>query len=918
MLVIDVADPAIAARPGAALPAPAADEIAYVLYTSGTTGTPKGVAITHHNIAQLVIAATPLDTPQANLAVTQCHSYAFDFSVWEMWSALLHGGRLVVVSEDVTRSPNDFPRAAGDGERHRTDPDALGCCGIVNRRADRYGAGSWRRALHCRRGGPLGAGRVMVNAYGPTESTVCVSISTPLTAGSGVAPIGRPLPGTALFVLDRWLRQVPAGVVGELYVAGGQVALGVLARPGLTASRFVACPFAGAAAPGSRMYRTGDLACWGADGQLHYQGRSDDQVKIRGYRIEPAEITAALLRSPGVEHAVVIAREDRPGEKRLVGYIAGGADPEVVRAGLKDRLPHYMVPAAIVSLMQLPLTVNGKLDVAALPIPDYAAAGYQAPTTPVEEIVAGIFARVLGLERVGIDQSFFDLGGDSLLAMRVVAAINTALTADLSVRVLFDAPTVAQLAPHINTGSAPSIPLASVERSEKVPLSLAQQRMWTVIQAQGPSAVFNIPWVLRLGGPLNTQALGQALADLVRRHEPLRTVYPAVDGVPHQVVLTVDQVELCWDVIDATDWTPERLHEVVANQARHTFDVAAQIPLSARLYRLADDEHVLVLVLHHIAADGWSLGPLAADLGVAYSSRCAGQAPAWQPLPIQYIDYALWQRAYLGDPADPDSMIAAELRYWEKTLADMPAPLALSPVQAGAASPDNRGDTVAVQWPAALHRQVAHVAREHHATSFMVVQAGLTALLSQLAASNDIVVGIAVAGRRHPMLDDLVGIFVNTVLLRIELTDGSDLAHVLDQVRTRSLQAVDHQDMPYGLLVDRINAARSFPPGPLTQVMLAWQNNKPAELVLGDLDITSIPVHTQTARMNFLLSLTENFTDTGEAAGISGVVEYRTSVFTPAAVENIIERLEKLLAVATTDPWRPLPSIADLDQLPSR
>lgn len=909
--VIDVDAPAIAAGTGTPLPAPDADEIAYVLYTSGTTGTPKGVAITHRNIVQLVSSATPLSA-QAELTVTQCHSYAFDFSVWEIWSALLHGGRLLVVGEDVTRSPNDFHAllAAENVTVLTQTPSAVAALptdGLTGTTLVVGGEPCTAEVVD--RWAP---DRVMVNAYGPTESAVCVSISEPLTAGSGVAPIGRPLPWTALFVLDPWLRQVPTGVVGEIYVAGSQVGLGYWRRSGLTASRFVACPFGGTSAAGSRMYRTGDLACWGADGQLHYKGRSDEQVKIRGYRIEPAEIATALAQSPGVEHAAVIAREDRVGEKRLVGYITGAADPNVVRAGLKDRLPHYMVPAAIMTLRQLPVTVHGKLDVAALPIPDHTADRYQAPTTPVAEIVAGIYAGVLGLQRVGADQSFFDLGGDSLLAMRVVAAVNTALGADLSVRVLFDAPTVAELTPHINAGSAASLPLVAVERPEKVPLSLAQHRMWTIIQSQGPSAVFNIPWVYELHGPLNTEALRQALADVVSRHEPLRTVYPAVDGVPHQVVLPVEEAQVCWEVVDATAWTPDRLREVVAAQACHHFDIAAEMPLRTRLYRVADDQNVLVLVLHHIAVDGWSLAPLAADLSLAYRSRCAGQIPSWEPLPIQYIDFALWQRAYLGDPEDPDSMIAADLRYWEETLAGMPPPLELSP-QPGATSYDNRGDTVVVQWPAALHRQIMQVAREHRATSFMVVQAGLTALLGLLTGRNDIVMGIVVAGRGHPRLDDLVGIFVNIMLLRTEVTGDLDFAHLLAQVRTRGLEAFDHQDMPYGFLVERINAARSAPPGPLTQVVLAWQNNKPAELVLGELDITPVSVHTKTARMNFLLSLTEQFNDTGEPAGISGVVEYRTALFSPTVIETVIEQLERLLTLVTACPQRRLSSITELD-----
>ncbi|WP_036449911.1 non-ribosomal peptide synthetase [Mycobacterium marinum] len=912
LAVIDVDDPAVAARPSTGLPAPAADDVAYVLYTSGTTGVPKGVAITHHNIAQLVAAPTPLNA-QNSLAVTHCHSYAFDFSVWEIWSALLHGGRLVVVGEDVTRSPTDFHDLLLEQRVNALTqtPSAVAALSTDALEATTLVVGGEPcTAEVVDRWAP---GRVMVNAYGPTESTVCVSISAPLVAGSGTAPIGLPLPGTALFVLDPWLRQLPPGVVGELYVAGSQVGLGYWHRSGLTASRFVACPFGGTA--GSRMYRTGDLACWGADGQLHYKGRVDDQVKIRGYRIEPAEITTALMRSPSVNSAVVIVREDRPGDKRLVGYITGQADPEAVRAGLKDQLPHYMVPAAIMSLERLPLTVNGKLDVAALPIPDYTT-GYRAPTTPVEEIVAGIFARVLGLERVGADQSFFDLGGDSLLAMRVVAAVNTALAADLSVRVLFDAPSVAELVPHINKGSAASIPLAPVQRPERVPLSPAQHRMWSVVQLQGPSAVFNIPWVLQLRGILHTEALRQALVDVVCRHEPLRTVYPAVDGEPHQVVLAPEAVDLCWEVIDATTWTPGQLRDVVSTQARHSFDLASRLPLLVQLYRRADDQYLLVLVLHHIAADGWSLAPLAADLDVAYRSRCDGQAPGWEPLPIQYIDYALWQRAYLGDPADPDSMIAAELRYWQKTLADMPTHLELSPGQPDATSYDTRGDTLAVRWPAALHRQITELACAQHATSFMVVQAGFTALLSQLAASNDIVVAIAVAGRRHPSLDELVGVFVNTVLLRIAVAPDLDFAHLLDQVRTRSLQALDHQDMPYGVLVEQINAARSSPAGPLAQVMLAWQNNKPAELALGELDITEAPVHTGAARMNFLLSLTEQFTESGEPAGISGVVEYRTAMFTPTVIEAITDRLERLLTVVTANPRRQLSSLSDLDRLP--
>jgi glycopeptidolipid biosynthesis protein len=441
VVVIDVDDPRIQAYPCTALPTPHPNDIAYLIYTSGTTGVPKGVATTHHNVTQL-LEALDAYLPAAGVW-TQWHSYAFDASVWEIWGPLLHGGRLVVVPESVARSPEDFrallmaehvnvltqtPSAAG-----ALSPEGLESAALVV-------AAEPCPAELVDRWAP---GRVMINAYGPTETTIVVMLSAPLVAGSGAPPIGSPVPGAALFVLDGCLRPVPAGVVGELYVAGAGVSCGYWRRAGLTGSRFVACPFG---EPGARMYRTGDLVYWGADGQLRYVGRADEQVKIRGYRIELGEVQAALAGLAGVAQAVVIAREDRPGDKRLVGYVTGTADPAEIRTALAGRLPGYMVPAAVVVLAALPLTVNGKLDTRALPAPEYTEGdGYRAPTTPVEEILAGIYAEVLGVERVGVDDSFFDLGGDSLSAMRLVAAIETRLDTGLSVPTVFEAPSVRSL-----------------------------------------------------------------------------------------------------------------------------------------------------------------------------------------------------------------------------------------------------------------------------------------------------------------------------------------------------------------------------------------------------------------------------------------------------------------------------------------
>ena len=920
LLVIDLGDIealAIDSQPGAALPAPAPDDIAYVIYTSGTTGTPKGVAITHHNLTQQLESLRAGLPPRQVWA--QWFSYAFDGSVWEIWGALLGGGRLVVVPEKVAGSPDDFhalliaeqvsmliqtPSAVG-----MLSPEGLGSTALVV-------GGEACPAEVVDRWAP---GRVMVNAYGPTETTVYAATSAPLTAGSGVPPIGSPVPGAALFVLDGWLRTVPAGVVGELYVAGRGVGVGYLGRAPLTASRFVACPFGRAGQPGIRMYRTGDLVCWGADGQLRYVGRADEQVKIRGYRIELGEVQAALSGLAGVDQAVVIAREDRPGDKRLVGYVTGTLDPAQARAALGERLPAYMMPAAVVVLDALPLTVNGKLDVRALPATEFTAGEHRAPTTLTEEILTGIYARVLGVERVGVDDSFFDLGGDSLSVMRLIAAINITLDAGLAVRAVFEAPTVAGLAPQIGAEAGRLEPLVACQRPAVIPLSFAQTRLWFLDQLHGASAVYNIAVALRLCGRLDAEALGAALADVVGRHESLRTLFAAPEGIPQQLVVAAERADFGWDVVDARGWLDSRLAEALEAVGRRGFDLATEIPLRAGLFRIGDDEHVLVVVVHHIGADGWSITPLVGDLGVAYASRCAGQAPGWAPLPVQYADYTLWQRAQLGDFDDPDSRIAAQLGYWQDALAGLPERLALPTDRPYPPVADYRGASVSVDWPAQLQQQVARVAREHNATGFMVVQAALAVLLSKLSASSEVAVGFPIAGRRDPALDGLVGFFVNTLVLRVDLTGDPSFAELLAQVRWRSLAAYEHQDVPFEVLVERLNPTRSLTHHPLVQVMLAWQNvpgpdnNPAAGSALGDLQATPIPIETQTARMDLVFSLAERCTEAGAPAGIRGVVEFRTDVFDAASIEILIERWQRVLEAMTADPMRRLSSVDLLD-----
>ncbi|MGK2870419.1 MAG: amino acid adenylation domain-containing protein, partial [Mycobacterium sp.] len=668
-------------------------------------------------------------------------------------------------------------------------------------------------------------------------------------------------------------------------------------------------------------YRTGDLVRWRADGQLDYLGRADEQVKIRGYRIELGDVQTALAALPGVDQAVVVAREDRPGDKRLVGYVTGTADPAQMRAALNTRLPAYMVPAAIVVLDDLPLTANGKLDTRALPTPDYITGVYRAPSGAVEEILAGVYADVLGVERVGSDDSFFDLGGDSITAMRLIAAVNTSLHTNLAVRTVFEAPTIAELAPRIGEDAGRLEPLVAGERPTVIPLSFAQNRLWFLEQLQGPSAVYNMATTLRLHGDLDSDAMHAALDDIVARHESLRTLFVAPDGIPQQIVLPVERAECGWQYSDATGWMTEQLDAAVGAATRYAFDLSAEIPLRAHLFRVGPDTHVLVAAVHHIAADGWSMTPLARDLGMAYAARCAGQAPDWAPLTVQYVDYTLWQRAQFGELDTQDSPIAGQLAYWESALAGLPERLQLPTDRPYPLVAEQGGAVAAVRWSAELQHQITRVAREHNATSFMVVQAALALLLCKIGATSDVAVGVPVAGRRDAALDELVGFFVNTLVLRVELGElagDPTFTDLLGQVQQRSLAAYENQDVSFDVLVERLNPTRNLSHHPLVQVMLAWQNlpgqrHATSGLALGGLHIEPLPVDTKTARMDLTFSLGELWDERGERAGIGGTVEYRTDVFDAAGIQTLVDRLERVLTAATAEPALALSAVDLLD-----
>ncbi|WP_231984140.1 condensation domain-containing protein, partial [Mycobacterium sp. E342] len=469
-------------------------------------------------------------------------------------------------------------------------------------------------------------------------------------------------------------------------------------------------------------------------------------------------------------------------------------------------------------------------------------------------------------------------------------------------------------APRIQAGGGGGLaPLTAQQRPAVVPLSFAQLRLWFIDQLLGRSAVYNMPMAVRLTGPLDVDALKVALGDVVGRHESLRTVFPAVDGVPEQQVVPVEGVEFGWAVIDASGWSDTQLNQAIAAVASHAFDLAAEIPLRAQLFRLGDQECVLVAVAHHIAADGWSITPLIGDLGAAYAARTVGQAPGWVPLAVQYADYTLWQREQFGDLEDPDSRIGAQLAYWQHALAGMPERLVLPTDRPYPAVADYRGASLPIEWPAELQQQITQLARTHNATSFMVLQAALAVLLAKLSTNTDVAVGFPIAGRRDPALDELVGFFVNTLVLRVDLTRDPSVTELLGQVRARSLAAFEHQDVPFEVLVERLHPARSLAHHPLVQVMLAWQHHNLTDLGLGDLQANPIPVQTHTARMDLTFSLTENFTEAGQPAGISGAVEFRTDIFDPNTIHTLIQRFQRVLAAMTADPTEQVSSVEVLD-----
>ncbi|OHV48837.1 non-ribosomal peptide synthetase [Pseudofrankia sp. BMG5.36] len=927
------------------------DNTAYVIYTSGSTGAPKGVPVSHAAICGHFSWLRQEYSVGANDALLQVASPSFDVSVGELFGPLCAGARLVLPRLGGLQ---DLPYLTGLLEEQR-----ISWMHFVPSLLDLFlslpGTADWKSLRLVPIGGEALPGELadrfrrtfdasLHNFYGPTETTLAATryvVDAP--QGTRTVPIGVPKADTQVYVLDERLRLVPPGTVGEIYIGGGQLARGYLGRPGLTASRFIADPVRPG---GGRLYRTGDLGRWNAGGELEFAGRADEQVKIRGFRVELGEIQAVLARHPEVRQCVVLATEAERLGTVLVAYVVpasnrsaerwerdwsgpGGLEGQL-RDHLSRALPAQMVPAAFVRMGQIPVTANGKADRAALPVPDLSSGqSDREPSTETEKLMCAAFAETLGRDRVGVDAGFFELGGHSLLATSLLSAVEARTGVRLRLADAFEAPTPAGLAALVDarlagvTPDRPELPpiVAHPHRPERPPLSYAQLRQWVGYRVEGPRGTYNIPFTARVDGELDVDALAAALRDVTDRHEVLRTVYPEADGVPHQEIWPALPLDV--PVVDLTGEPDPRgaLRDQLASLAGHLFNLSAAPPIRATVLRVGPRLHWLSVVVHHIAADEWSAPVLFQDMVTAYRARVARAAPGWDPLPVQYVDYALWQREMFTPrvPEEPSDEAARRSRedggrptleeeqvaFWRQALADLPEDTAVGRDRPRPRVQSDQGDTVALRVPPALRQRLAQLARETDATEFMVLQTAVALTLRALGAGTDIPLGTPVAGRTRPEVGRTVGMFVNTLVLRNDLSGAPTGRELLRRTRALALAALAHQDLPFERLVDAVNPARTTARHPLFQVLVHLRESGLTSTALDERGTTlrtEAPVDT-TAKFD----LTFDFYADGD--GFGGGINYRVELYDQATVRTMADRLLRVLDALATTPDSPLPAI---------
>ncbi|MBI7184553.1 pyoverdine non-ribosomal peptide synthetase PvdD [Pseudomonas aeruginosa] len=904
------------------LPTLSADNLAYVIYTSGSTGKPKGTLLTHRNALRLFSATEAWFGFDERDVWTLFHSYAFDFSVWEIFGALLYGGRLVIVPQWVSRSPEDFYRllcregvtvlnqtpsafkqlmAVACSADMATQQPALRYVIFGGEALDLQSLRPWFQRFGDRQ-------PQLVNMYGITETTVHVTyrpVSEADLEGGLVSPIGGTIPDLSWYILDRDLNPVPRGAVGELYIGRAGLARGYLRRPGLSATRFVPNPFPGGA--GERLYRTGDLARFQADGNIEYIGRIDHQVKVRGFRIELGEIEAALAGLAGVRDAVVLAH-DGVGGTQLAGYVvADSAEDaerlrESLRESLKRQLPDYMVPAHLMLLERMPLTVNGKLDRQALPQPDASLSqqAYRAPGSELEQRIAAIWAEILGVERVGLDDNFFELGGHSLLATRVISRVRQEQQLDASLKALFERPVLEAFAQGLErtTDAVSTIPLA--DRQQPLALSFAQERQWFLWQLEPESAAYHIPSALRLRGRLDVDALQRSFDSLVARHETLRTRFRLEGGRSYQQVQPAVSVS-----IEREQFGEEGLIERIQAIVVQPFDLERGPLLRVNLLQLAEDDHVLVLVQHHIVSDGWSMQVMVEELVQLYAAYSQGLDVVLPALPIQYADYALWQRSWM-EAGEKERQLA----YWTGLLGGEQPVLELPFDRPRPARQSHRGAQLGFELPRELVEAVRALAQREGASSFMLLLASFQALLYRYSGQADIRVGVPIANRNRVETERLIGFFVNTQVLKADLDGRMGFDELLAQARQRALEAQAHQDLPFEQLVEALQPERNASHNPLFQVLFNHQSEARGNgqaFRFDELQMESVQFDSRTAQFDLTLDLTD------EEQRFCAVFDYATDLFDASTVERLAGHWRNLLRGIVANPRQRLGELPLLD-----
>ncbi|HEX6373984.1 MAG TPA: amino acid adenylation domain-containing protein [Longimicrobium sp.] len=894
------------------------ENLAYVIYTSGSTGRPKGVAMHHRGVINYIdwgIRAYGADRGNGSPVFS---SMAVDLTITNLLPLfaglpvrLLPEENAVEALAAALREKNGFgaikitpvhlslltPLLTAEEARDAAHTLVIG--------ADFLSA---EPTVFWQDNAP---GVRLMNEYGPTETVVgCSAYELPNGLHrNGAVPVGGPIQNITFYVLDGRMQPVPVGVPGELYIGGVGVARGYLGRPALSAEKFVPNPFAGG---GARMYRTGDRARWLEGGNLTVLGRTDSQVKVRGYRVELGEIEAVLRRHESVSGAIVVVREDVPGDPRLVAYVVSDADPAELRAYLRQGLPEHMVPAAFVPLAALPRTATGKIDPKTLPAPEYGGAEerYAAPRTPAERALAEIWAEVLRLERVGATDDFFELGGNSLLATRVVSRIRQALGVELTVRALFESPTVARLAACVGaprgTERAQLPPVVAVERAGDLPLSFGQERLWFLQRLQPESPFYNVACAVRLRGALDARALERALGEIVRRHEPLRTRFRDAEGVPAQVIAPFHGFELPVDDLSALpgEARDAELRRRAQADAETPFDLARGPLFRARLLALGDEDNALLLCMHHAVCDGWSVGIFFRELSALYVAFRDGVAAELDDLPVQYADFAAWQRRHLvGEALD------GQLAWWKERLAGAPALLELPTDLPRPAVQTYRGAHEPVELSGALLERLETLGRAEGASLFMVLLGAFQLLLARYAGVEDVVVGSPVAGRTRSEVEGLIGFFVNTLVLRTDLSGDPSFRALLARVREATLGAFEHQDVPFERLVEELQPGRSLSHTPLVQVSFVLQNLDPAGDGLPGLRTERVGAGLDVAKFDLTLTLTP-----GED-GLRGTLEYGTDLFEAGTARRMVRHLERVLEQVADDPDRRLSTLELADQL---